>query len=302
MNAEDLRIFVAVRQAASIKGAARALKVDHSTVSRRLAALEESLGVRLFDRTPEGLVATEAADAVSPLADQINLLLHEVQNAARAASDVPSGPVRIAVSPVVAEHFLMPRVAELQQQFPGIELDIRAGLARARFVGEREADIAIRQHPIGTKPAEPSVLAAKVGRIGFALFASREYVQRHGRPARPITSLEGHSLIGTTSWGPGASWFDELENAGDETISAFPYSTACAAVLAGLGISVLPCLGADSDPRLTRVSDVMASFDLWVVSSAQSRKNTRIRMVKEALIELLRQARDELAGERQTKP
>jgi DNA-binding transcriptional LysR family regulator len=125
MNAEDLRIFVAVRQAASIKGAARALKVDHSTVSRRLAALEESLGVRLFDRTPEGLVATEAADAVSPLADQINLLLHEVQNAARAASDVPSGPVRIAVSPVVAEHFLMPRVAELKQRFPGIELDIR---------------------------------------------------------------------------------------------------------------------------------------------------------------------------------
>jgi DNA-binding transcriptional LysR family regulator len=243
------------------------------------------------------LIATPAAEAVAPLVAQIDLLLHEVQDAARAASDAPSGPVRIAVSPVVAEHFLMARIASLMEKFPGIELDIRAGVAPARFVGEREADIAIRQHPEGKAPAEPSVLAAKVGRIGFALFASHEYVESHGRPARPVTSLEGHSVIGTTTWGPGASWFAELEHAGVETISAFPYSTAYAAVLAGVGISVLPCLGADGDPRLVRLSDVIASFDLWVVSTAQSRTNVRVSTVKEALIELLRQSRDELAGE-----
>lgn len=300
MNAEDLRIFLAVRTASSIKGAARALKVDHSTVSRRLAALEESLGVRLFERTPEGLIATEASEAVAPLADQINLLLHEMQDAARAASDAPTGPVRIAVSPVVAEHFLMPRVAELQRKFPGIELDIRAGVARARFVGEREADIAVRQHPEGTAPAEPSTLAAKVGRIGFALYASHAYIERHGKPSRPVSSLEGHQLIGTTSWGPGAPWFAELSHPGEVTVSAFPYSTVCAAVLAGSGISVLPCLGADSDARLAaeRRRCVLA---LWVVSSAQSRNNARVCALKEALIDLLREGRDELSGQGETE-
>ena len=73
-------------------------------------------------------------------------------------------------------------------------------------------------------------------------------------------------------------------------------------MLAGLGVSVLPCLGADSDPRLVRLSDVMAAFDLFIVSSAQSRNNARVRAIKEALIEMLRQGRDELSGEGQTEP
>src|SRR5688572_21549666 len=104
MNAEDLRYFLAVRQARSIKGGARTLKVDHSTVSRRLAALEEALGARLFERTPEGLVETSVARAIAPLAERIELMTRELKDAANAASDTPTGPVRIAVSPVVADH------------------------------------------------------------------------------------------------------------------------------------------------------------------------------------------------------
>ena len=296
MNGDDLRVFLAVRRAASIKGAARMLEVDHSTVSRRLAALEESLGARLFERTPEGLVPTDAAGAVAPLVEQIDLLTRELRDAARAASNAPTGPIRIAVSPVVAEHFLIPRVVpELMARFPDLELDIRANIARASFVGEREADIAIRQHPRGTTPAEPSAVVTKVGQLGFAGFASREYVDRRGLPTRPITSLEGHSLISTEPWFS-ADWGDQLELPGTSTISAFPFSTVFSAVVAGLGIGLLPCLGADGDPRLVRVSDVIASFDMWVVTSTHARNNTRVRAVKDALVEMLRAAKDELAG------
>src|SRR5687767_7054967 len=110
MNAEDLRFFLAVRQAGSIKGAARKLKVDHSTVSRRLSALEEALGSRLFERTPEGLLETSVAKTIAPLAERIEVMTRELMDAANAASATPSGPVRIAVSPVVADHFLLPRV------------------------------------------------------------------------------------------------------------------------------------------------------------------------------------------------
>lgn len=296
MNGDDLKVFLAIRQAASIKGAARALRVDHSTVSRRLAALEESLGARLFERTPEGLVATDAARAVAPLAEQIDHLTRELREAVRAASDAPAGPVRVAVSPVIAEHFLMPRVPELLRRFPGIELDVRASIARASIVGEREADIAIRQHPRGKAPAEPSAIAVKVGELGFAAFASQAYVERQGLPARPLTSLAGHSVISVGSWFPADAWNDELEVPGTYAIAVYPFSTVYAAVLAGVGIGVLPCLGADADARLVRVSDVILSFDTWVVTSAQARGNPRVRTFKEALIELLRGARDELAG------
>src|SRR5579872_1237064 len=100
VNAEDLRFFLAVREAGSIKGGARALKVDHSTVSRRIAALEEALDAHLFDRTPEGLVETDVARAVAPVAERIEILTRELEDAAALASDAPRGPVCIAVFPV----------------------------------------------------------------------------------------------------------------------------------------------------------------------------------------------------------
>jgi DNA-binding transcriptional LysR family regulator len=168
--------------------------VDHSTVSRRLAALEESLGARLFERTPEGLVATDAARAIAPPAEQIDYLTRELRDAVRAASDAPAGPVRVAVSPVIAEHFLMPRVPQLLRRYPGIELDVRENITCASIVGQREADIAIRQHPRGKAPAEPSAIAVKVGELGFAVFASQEYIERIRRFKDPGDTV----VVGTT--------------------------------------------------------------------------------------------------------
>lgn len=189
----------------------------------------------------------------------------------------------------------MPRLPELLQRFPGIELDVRANIARASFVGEREADVAIRQHPQGKPPAEPSAIAAKVARLGFAAFASHGYVEKHGLPQRPVASLAGHSVISTSNWFSD-DWNDQLEHPGRYALAAYPFSTVQAAVLAGVGMAILPCLGADRDPRLVRVTDVILSFDMWVVTSAQARNNPRIVAFKDALIELLRAAKDELAG------
>lgn len=296
MNPEDLRYFLAIRLARSIKGAARMLKVDHSTVSRRLSALEEALAARLFERTPEGLLETDAARAIAPLAEQIELLTRELQDAARAASDAPAGPVRLAVSPLFADHFLMPRVPELLRRLPDVELDIRAEIARANIV-RREADIAIRQHPIDREPAEPAALAVKVARLGFAAYASRGYLERYGRPAHPVRSLAGHKMISTGAWAPGDAWNAQLEYPATYSLSVYPFSAALAAALAGLGIAVLPCLCADADARLVRLSEVVASFNMWAVTNAEVRNNARVRAVKDALVEMIRAGGRELAGE-----
>lgn len=295
LNAEDLRFFLAVRQARSIKGGARILRVDHSTVSRRLASLEEALGARLFERTPEGLIETDVAVAVAPLAERIEALTHELADAANSAAGVPSGPVCIAVSPLIAEHFLIPRLPILMKRFPDIAFDIHADISR-RSLSKREADIAIRQHPVGTPPAEPSALAVKVGKLAAAAYASHEYIERFGRPARPVRSLSGHLMI-RTKWSPGDGWNDALDEPAEYVVSLYPFATATVAAAAGIGIAILPCLGSDTDRRLTRISDVIVSFDMWVVTTVEVRNNPRVRVVKDALVEMIRAASRELAGE-----
>jgi DNA-binding transcriptional LysR family regulator len=246
MNADDLRFFLAVRQAGSIKGGARILKVDHSTVSRRLLALEEALEASLFERTPEGLVDTELARAIAPLAERVELLTREIEDAAHAASDERSGPVRIAVNLVVAHHFLIPRLPELRAAFPNVTFDIVADIAPVNVL-KREADIAIRQRPEGSPPAEPDALAMRVGKFGYALYGSRDYVERHGRPERPIRSLAGHEMISTGTFGPGDSWNAQLDEPASVAASIYPLTAVTTAVIAGVGVAVLGCLEADAE-------------------------------------------------------
>ena len=295
MNADDLRFFLAVRQAGSIKGGARILKVDHSTVSRRLLALEEDLKSSLFERTPEGLVDTDLARAIAPLAERVELLTREIEDAAHASSDERSGPVRIAVSPVVAHHFLIPRLPELRSSFPNVTFDIVADIAAVNVL-KREADIAMRQRPEGSPPAEPDALALRVGKFGYALYGSRGYVERHGRPERPVRSLAGHEMISSGNFGPGDSWNAQLDEPASVAASIYPLTAVTTAVIAGVGLAVLGCLEADADPRLVRLSDVLGAYSLWIVTSHAVRNNPRVRSVKDALVGMIQAAAPEFDG------
>lgn len=296
MSPDDLRYFLAVRRARSIKSGARALDVDHSTVSRRLAALEEALGARLFERTPEGLIETEVGRAIAPLAENLDTICREIRDAARAASSSPAGPVRIAVAPLFCDAFLMPRVPELMRRFPDVAFDVHADISRVSMI-RREADIAIRQHPPNKDPAEPSALARKVCSFGFAAYASPAYLAAHGRPAEPITDLRGHSMIDTGAWGPAGAWNASLDVPAQYSLSAYPFSAAISACAAGIGIAVLPCPAVDGDPRLVRLTPLLARWNVWVVTSESARENARVRAVKEALVELIERDARLLAGE-----
>ncbi len=129
-----------------------------------------------------------------------------------------------------------------------------------------------------------------------AAYASHEYVERFGRPARPVRSLAGHKMI-RTKWSPGDGWNATLDEPADYVVSVYPFSTATVAALTGIGIAILPCLGSDTNPRLTRISDVIVTFDMWVVTTAEVRNNPRVRVVKDALVEMVRAVGPELAGE-----
>jgi DNA-binding transcriptional LysR family regulator len=136
----------------------------------------------------------------------------------------------------------------------------------------------------------------KVGKLAIAAYASPEYIERVGRPLRPVRSLAGHVMI-RTSWSPGETWNTSLDEPADYVVSVYPFSSATVAAVTGIGIAVLPCLGSETNSRLSRISDVIATYDMWVVTTAEVRNNPRVLVVKDALVEMIRAASRELAGE-----
>jgi DNA-binding transcriptional LysR family regulator len=296
MNRDDVRYFLAIRAAGSIKGAARTLKVDHTTVTRRLAALEIALGASLFERTPEGLLETDVARAIAPAAERLEVVAAEIVDAAHAASDSPVGPVRIATTPLLADHFLVPRLAGLMERFPHVQFEVFSGVASVDMP-RREADIAMRVHPPGKAPGEPSLLIRKAAQFGYALYAAPSYIDSHGLPADPMRSLAGHKLVGTAH-PEHLAWNAQLEQPAEFALTVFPFVSNLAAVVAGLGLGFCACLAGDGHPGLVRVSDVIQEWDLWVVTNPEARNNTRVRSVKEALMQLLEAAKASLSGRR----
>jgi DNA-binding transcriptional LysR family regulator len=294
MNRDDVRYFLAVRGAGSIKGAARALKVDHTTVSRRLAALEIALGATLFERTPDGLVETDVGRSIVPAAERLEIVAAEIVDAAHAASDSPMGPVRIAASPLLADHFFVPELRGLMERFPQVSFELFSGVASVDMP-RREADIAIRVHPPGKAPGEPSLLIRKAARYGYALFAAQSYLDAHGLPERPVRSLSGHQLVGSAH-PEHTAWNAALEQPAEVPLTVFPFASNLAAVVAGLGLGFCACIVGDAHPDLVRASEVINRWDVWVVTNPDARNNTRVRAVKEALVELLEAAGDRLSG------
>jgi DNA-binding transcriptional LysR family regulator len=100
-----------------------------------------------------------------------------------------------------------------------------------------------------------------------------------------------------TSPSPGDAWNASLDEPAEHVLSIYPFASAVVAAIAGLGIAVLPCLGSDTNPRLRRISDVIVTFEMWVVTTAEVRNNPRVLAVKEALVEMLVAARADFAGE-----
>lgn len=294
MNRDDVRYFLAVRAARSIKGAARALKVDHTTVSRRLAALELELGASLFERTPDGMLETDVGRAIAPLAERMELVAAELIQAAHSASDSMSGPVRIATAPVLAEHLFVPALPALRRRFPEVQFELYSDIASVDMP-RREADLAVRIRPPGKAPGEDSLLSRRMPKFGYALFATQSYLDTHGRPERPIRSLRGHELVGNGM--PSLmAWNTELEEPADVALTVYPFVSSFAAVVGGLGLGIVPCVAGDAHPALVRLSDVLGQWDLWLVTNPEVRNNTRVSAVKDAIVELLQAAGDRLGG------
>lgn len=185
-----VRSFLAVLDAGSLTGAARASGARQPTLSRHVAELEAQFGLPLFERTGRGVTPTAAALAIADAARQMEAGADRLALQLVRRREATTGSVRITTSHVAATWLLPPVLAELQQAEPGIQVEL-VGSNQLSNLLRREADIAVRM----LRPTQGSLVARKLADLPIVAAAHQSYLQRHGTPRRPQELLQ-HRLIG----------------------------------------------------------------------------------------------------------
>ncbi len=281
---DDLRYLLAVGRAGSLSGAARRLGVNHSTVFRRLGALEERLGVRLFERLPGGYVATAAGEDLLHGAERIESEALELDRRLAGRDLSLSGSLRLTAPDDVAERLLMGPLAAFRRAYPEISLEVAID-NRMLSLTKREADVALRP---STRP--PDVLVGRrIGPLASALYATGETVPENG----PWIAWE-------EGGGPPdvARWIERHIAPERIVYRSNSMLHLLAACRAGVGVALLPCFLADPESALRRLAppDRALTTDLWLLTHPDLRRSARVRALLDFLFEALKPMRPRLAG------
>jgi DNA-binding transcriptional LysR family regulator len=294
-----LRILLAIARHHTLSGAARELAIEHSTVGRRLAQLEKDLQTRLFDRTPEGYLPTPIGDSVLSRARAIEDQALALEREVAGHDERISGSVRVTALDACITDFILPALPELHARHPGLQLVLSSEI-RVADLGRREADIAIRY----LRPKEPNLVVRRLADTGSALYASRNYLSEHGHLKSPV-ELRGQRFVGLApefSFASEEQWLQKHGGAAGEVVRVTSQLALRAAVRAGIGIGILECYIADSDPELVRAwQEPILQDSWWLVVHKDLRYAARIRAVMEFLIELAATRRDQLLGHKTNK-
>lgn len=281
MQWDDARIFLAVAREGSFSNAAKRLGVQHSTVSRRIRALEQQIASPLVERKASGYVLTEAGEELKETALRIEKELLSFEGAVGGQSDDASGELRITAIANMASTVLMPYFARFSAAHPSIELNIQVTNNSVRL-SEREADVAIRQT---NKPGE-TLIGTRLTTVASAVYGARAYCAdvKAGKVAEKwvgVDCCDYHRTWTKQAW-PQA----EHEFYVDET------SLTLAALKQGLGVGFLPCFLGDSEPELTRFREpeVRHELGLWLLYHRDLRNTKRVTLFREHLQREIKQA------------
>jgi DNA-binding transcriptional LysR family regulator len=285
MEWDDFKHFLAVARSGSLSEAARVLKTSPATVGRRIAALEDRLGARLFDRGQTGYALTESGEAIRPKAEEVEEAILSVEREAFGRDLRATGKVRMATAEDIATFIVAPRLAEFQRSYPGIVLEVVAGWDVVNLT-RREADIAIRT----VRPVQGEVVIRQAGVWNCAVYVSKDYAARHGvRPGMDdVHDLDIITWTEESSF-QGGDWFEQYARGAPMVFAANSRHIQYAACKAGLGAAILPCVAADHDSDLVRLlpPERVRSVDLWLVAHQDLVRTARVRAVLDFLVEIL---------------
>ncbi len=277
-NWDDLRFFLALLDAGTLSGAARALGVEHTTVARRIDALEAALTVRLFDRFPRGWMLTGAGTELLPHARKVADEMHALLRVA-SGSVTLAGTVRVSAPPALAVHLLAPQLPELLRRLPGIELDLR-GEARISDLMRRESDIALRFQ----RPSAGALAVRLLASVEYGLYASAAYLS--GRAPQQWEFLGYDDLLRDA---PQQLWLDQIRAGRRYCLRSNELGVLFRAALSGCGLAVLPHYmlgGQRGDLVLVDAEPCPVKRKLWLVMHDDVRRSAPVRAVADELIAL----------------
>jgi DNA-binding transcriptional LysR family regulator len=296
MNAQplewnDLHLVLAVCREGTLSGAARVLEVNHSTVFRRIGAIENKLGVRLFERLPSGYVMTKAGEAMQQVAERVE---NEVLGLSRKliGRDLHlSGVLRIAVPDALLLKILMPHVSSFAQRYPDIQLELIISNNYLNLT-RREADIAVR---VTNSPPE-TVIGRHICSMMTTIYGSTEYLA-----SQADNTIEHYTWLmpdENLAHLPICKW---LNHHYPNAKTAFRCNTLLGlyeAAVQNLGVVSLPCFLADPDTRLKRLltpPDELTA-ELWLLTHPDLRRTARVRAFMDFLENILEKEKDLIEG------
>ena len=290
---DDLRFVLAVQRHGSLARAAKALGLNKSTVSRRIAAIEEELGTALLVRGPRGYDLTEAGRAATKTAERIESLVNELVGTIGDVDRTAAGIVNVTAPAFFAQHVIIPDLPALQRRHPGLHVHLITTDAVLNLM-QREADIALRN----VRPDQQSLIVRKGGDMSFGMYAASSYIAKHGMPA-DRESLHDHHFIAYSdaiAYVDAYRWANELSPR--IVLRAHDAVSMLDAVAAGIGIGVLPSFLARTREGLRNIDTVgpPRPETIWVVSHPDCREVERIRIVADWLVQQFADKAEMLVG------
>jgi DNA-binding transcriptional LysR family regulator len=285
MDWDDLRVFVAVARAGNLSQAARLLRLDHSTVSRRIAQLEFCVGGALFQRHRSGFQPTDLARTILPFAEAVEGGVIGLQDALEGGDDAPSGVVRLATMEGIGSLYLARRLPPLMARHPALRLELLTSPQQID-VSRREADIFLSFF----EPSGRFLHCERAGSFVLSLYASPAYLQACGEPASPA-DLSGHRFVGYLEDLIQLStvrWLDEVITEPNVAFRSNSMIAQMAAAAGGAGLVLLPRFAVEHEPGLRPVleREVVVRRGIWLSAHHDLQYTRRVRVVMNFLAAL----------------
>lgn len=283
---DNLQVILAIRRCGSIGGAARAMRLNYSTVNRRLSAYEDALGTKLFKRGAKGQTCTSAGVRICEAAERMETELADAERSVVGADANLEGELRVTMSSSLFHAVMGPVLGVFSEQYPEIRLTL-SFTSNISDLAKREADIAFR---FSNNPPE-SLVGTRIGNCAEAIYASPAYVAN--------STSENRLWIG---------WKDRSQHPGWVQNSAEPQArihhnaldNMAKSLMAaeGMGMAMLPCFLGDQNPLLVRLRprDTRKGRDLWILTHEDIRETARVRALMDFSREQLKSKAALLSG------
>ena len=289
----DLTVILAICRAGSLSGAARNLGHNHSTIFRRINAIEDKTGVRFFERLPDGYAMTDAGQTALRYAERIESEVHALGREVLGQDMRLQGKIRVTAPEGMTSQMAPALFAEFTRLNPEVSIEIEGGTA-AVDLSRREADIAIRAT---AKPPDTS-LGRKVCDFRFTLYATPKYIKR--KKDVPLQEQSWSLISGTADWLVPLVWKKKAHGERQTVFSSSNSMAVLNAAAEGMGVTLMPCYLGDAEKRLVRVVDPIESLsiELWLLTHPDLRHTARVKALMAFLYDALKKDEDLFAGKR----